>query len=93
MIDAKELVKRHEAANANLASLQEDESAVLQHYCSMITDEFLKAVASGKAPLDQIIINAMRTGITLGLAISIQDGEVLGRGPYAGMSTTNPRNA
>ncbi|MDP2661010.1 MAG: hypothetical protein Q8R28_09815 [Dehalococcoidia bacterium] len=79
MIDAKELVKRHEAANKELESLQKDESDVLQHYCSLATDQFLQLLAAGKIPLDVAIIRAMQTGVGLGLAISIKDGEVLAR--------------
>jgi hypothetical protein len=79
MIDAQELKKGHETAGRELDSLQGDENDVLQHYCSLITDEYLKVVANGRAQIDVVIINAIRSGVALGMAISIKNGEVLAR--------------
>ncbi len=79
MIDAKDMVKRHEEGNSELLTLHPEEEAVLQHYCSILTDALIAAAAQRGAGVDQAIVNGIRTGLALGLQLSIVNGEVKGR--------------
>lgn len=80
MIDANDLVKRHEKGNSELLSLLHDETEVLQHYCSMLTSAIITAADQRGATVDQAVINGIRTGLALGLQLNIVNGEVKGRG-------------
>jgi hypothetical protein len=60
-------------------SLTEDEVTVLRHYCSLLTEALMKKGAEEKKTVDQLVINAVKTGISLGVRLDIKDGEVIGR--------------
>ena len=76
MIDFEEMKQRQEAGQQDLDSLVDDEKTVLKHYCSLATEALLRLGAQKKAPVDQVVINSFRTGIALGLRLSITNGEV-----------------
>ncbi len=76
MIDFEEMKKRQEKGQQDIASLVDDEKTVLKHYCSLATEALLRLGAQKKAPVDQVVINSFRTGIALGLRLSITNGEV-----------------
>ena len=76
MIDFEEMKQRQEAGQQDLDSLVDDEKTVLRHYCSLATEALLRLGAQKKAPVDQVVINSFRTGIALGLRLSITNGEV-----------------
>ena len=76
MIDFEEMKQRQEAGQQDIDSLVDDEKTVLKHYCSLATEALLRLGAQKKAPVDQVVINSFRTGIALGLRISITNGEV-----------------
>ena len=79
MIDFEEMKQRQEAGQQDIDSLIDDEKTVLKHYCSLATEALLRLGAQKKAPVDQVVINSFRTGIALGLRLSITGGEVQGR--------------
>ena len=79
MIDFEEMKQRQEEGQQDIASLINDEKTVLKHYCSLATEALLRLGAQKKAPVDQVVINSFRTGIALGLRLSITGGEVQGR--------------
>lgn len=76
MIDLNEMVQRQQYGAELLNQLQEDEKTILQHYCSMSAEALLQVGADRKAPVNEVIINAMKNGIALGLKLNIQNGEV-----------------
>ena len=76
MIDFEEMKQRQEAGQQDIDSLVDDEKTVLKHYCSLATEALLRLGAQKKAPVDQVVINSFRTGIALGLRLSITNGEV-----------------
>ena len=76
MIDFEEMKQRQEAGQQDIDSLIDDEKTVLKHYCSLATEALLRLGAQKKAPVDQVVINSFRTGIALGLRLSITNGEV-----------------
>ena len=79
MIDFLDMKLRQEKGLNQIDSLQEDERAVLQHYCSLGTEALMKIGTQRGSPVDQVVINAWRNGIALGLQLQITAGEVLGR--------------
>jgi len=76
VIDFEEMKQRQEAGQQDIDSLIDDEKTVLKHYCSLATEALLRLGAQKKAPVDQVVINSFRTGIALGLRLSITNGEV-----------------
>jgi len=76
MIDFNEMKQRQEAGQQDINSLIDDEKMVLKHYCSLAAEALLRLGAQKKAPVDQVVINSFRTGIALGLRLSITNGEV-----------------
>jgi len=79
MIDFQDMNSRQQAGLSEINSLQDDERAVLQHYCSLATEALMKTGDQRKAPIDQMVINAYRYGIALGLQLQITQGELLGK--------------
>ena len=79
MIDFEDMKQRQEEGQQDIDSLIDDEKTVLKHYCSLATEALLRLGAQKKAPVDQVVINSFRTGIALGLRLSITNGEVQGR--------------
>ena len=79
MIDFEDMNRRQQEGLTNINSLQDDEKMVLQHYCSLATEALLKTGSQRKAPVDQVVINAYKYGIALGLHLQVTRGEILGR--------------
>lgn len=79
MIDFQEMKRCQEEGQRDIDSLQGDEKDILKHYCSLSTEALLKLGVQRKAPFDQVVINSFRTGIALGLRLSISNGEVQSR--------------
>jgi len=79
MIDFEDMKQRQEEGQQDIDSLIDDEKTVLKHYCSLATEALLRLGTQKKAPVDQVVINSFRTGIALGLRLSITNGEVQGR--------------
>ena len=79
MIDFNEMKQRQEEGQQDIDSLIDDEQTVLKHYCSLATEALLKMGAQKKAPVDQVVINSFRTGIALGLRLTVAGGEIQGR--------------
>lgn len=76
MIDFNDMKRRQENGLAKLNSLDDDEMQVLRHYCSLTTEVLMTIGQEGHKTTDQIVINAIRTGIGLGLMIKVENGEV-----------------
>jgi hypothetical protein len=79
MLDLNEMLRRQQDGLREIDSLGGIEMDILKHYCSLATEELLKAGANQKAPVDEVVINALRTGIALGIQLTIKNGEVQGR--------------
>jgi len=76
MIDLKDMIKRQQNGAMLIENLQTDEKAILQHFCSMSAEGLLQLGEQRKAPVTEIVINAMRNGIALGLQLMIENREV-----------------
>lgn len=79
MIDFNEMKQKQEEGQQDIDSLVDDEKTVLKHYCSLATEALLRLGAQRKSPVDQVVINAFRTGIALGLRLTVAGGEIQGR--------------
>ena len=76
MIDFQKLLKEQQLGDKQLAELTEQEKTVLSHYCWLSADGLLKLGAQKKASVNDIVMNAFRNGIALGLRVSIVNKEV-----------------
>lgn len=79
MIDFQDMVNRQQGGEKEITSLREDEKTVLQHYCSLAAEALLKTGAQRDATIEEVVINAFRNGVGLGLGLRIVNGEVQGR--------------
>ena len=79
MIDFNEMKDRQQEGASLLDSLKEDEFTVLRHYCSLATEALVKMGTQRQATTDQIVINALKAGISLGLRLQVEEGEIQGR--------------
>ena len=76
MIDLKEMIKRQQNGAMLIETLQTDEKAILQHFCSLAAEGLLDLGKQRNATNNEVVINAMRNGIALGLQLMVEDGEV-----------------
>lgn len=76
MIDLNEMIKRQQNGSMLIENLNQDEKAILQHFCSLSAEGLLQLGAERKAPVNEIVINAMKNGMALGLQLMIENGEV-----------------
>lgn len=79
MIDFNDMNKRQQEGLTVIDSLKEDEIAVLRHYCSLATEALMKMCDQRQSPVDQMVINAYKYGIALGLRLQVTDRELKGR--------------
>ena len=79
MIDFEDMKRRQEEGLNLLDTLQEDEFMVIRHYCSLATEALLKMGDQRKSSTDQVVINALKYGIALGIRLQVKNGEVQGR--------------
>jgi len=76
MIDLKEMIQRQQNGAALIQNLNQDEREILQHFCSLSSEGLLELGKQRNAPINEILINAMKNGIALGLQLMIENGEV-----------------
>jgi len=79
MIDFDDMKRRQEEGLNLVDSLREDESMVIRHYCSLATEALIKMGAQRQSSTDQVVINALKNGIALGLRLQVAKGELQGR--------------
>jgi len=76
LIDLNEMIQRQKNGSALISNLEEDERDILQHFCSLSAEGLLELGKQKNAPLNEIVINAMKNGLALGLQLIIENGEV-----------------
>ena len=79
MLDLKRLVAQQAQGNAQLQTLSHDEQIVIQNYAVVVAREIAKAGAQGQQTASNIILNAFRSGMALGLSIEISGRQVKAR--------------
>lgn len=79
MIDFDDINRRQQDGLKIIDTLAGDELIVLQHYCSIATEQLVKIGLERDAALNDMIINAYKYGIGLGLRLKVENGQVSGR--------------
>ncbi len=79
MIDFEDMKRRQQEGLATIGTLEADEKEILQHYCSLATEALLRMGVQRKASVDEVVLNAYKNGIALGLCLQITQGGVQGR--------------
>ena len=77
MIDFTDMKNRQQRGLELLETLEELELDVIRHYCSLSTEALIELGKQKHSSTDQIVINAMRSGIALGLMLKIESGEIV----------------
>ena len=74
MLDLNQLIAKQNEGNQLLSGLNEDETAVLQNYGYLCMDAVIKEGARRSDSVDNLILNAYRNGICLGLGLQVVNG-------------------
>ena len=76
MLDLNELIAEQNAGNELLATLGENESAILENYGLLAVQGLIEMASTRKETAHNLVLNAFRNGICLGLGIQVADGEI-----------------
>lgn len=76
MLDLNALMKQQKEGNQILTTLSEDEEFILQNYALMAAQGLLQTGAQTKQSATNVVINAFRFGLCLGLELDISQGKV-----------------
>ena len=76
MIDAKEMSACHVMGLQNIRSLEGDELLVLQLYCQAFAEKTIEDGKHRGAPTEDLVINAVKDGIALGLGLQVVNCEL-----------------
>ena len=79
MIDLKELIRIQGAGDKLLGTLTHDDMVIMQNYCLLSAQGLLKAGHGANQSTTNIVLNAYRNGICLGLGLKVSSGQVQGR--------------
>lgn len=74
MLDLNELIRKQEQGNQQLASLTEDETVIIQSYALLAARGIVQA-KRGES-VTNLVINAFRNGICLGLGLEVGAGQI-----------------
>lgn len=76
MLNLNELIAEQNAGNELLATLQENESAILENYGVLALQGLIEMASTRKETAQNLVLNAFRNGICLGLGIQVAGGEI-----------------
>ena len=79
MLNLAQTIQAQQAGEALLTDITEDEKTILSSYCWLATRELLKVGVLRKAPVDELLMNAIRSGIALGLCLKVTNHQILER--------------
>ncbi len=79
MIDLNEMAALSQRGVQKVEALTGIEKDLLKNFCSVATEALMQMAVQRHAPVDEIVVNAFKNGIALGLELSIVNGEVKGR--------------
>lgn len=74
MLDLNALIQKQKEGNQLLAGLQEDETVILQNYALLAARGILQA-KRGES-VTNLVLNAFRNGICLGLGLEATAGQI-----------------
>ena len=76
MLDLNQLITKQNEGNRLLDTLQAKESVILQNYGLMAAQALTEEARTRHETVTNLILNAFRNGICLGLGIQIAQGEI-----------------
>jgi hypothetical protein len=79
MLDLNALLKKQKEGSQIIATLTPSETVILQNYGLLASRSVIQAGQKSGQPTTSIILNAFLSGICLGLALEIRQGQVLER--------------
>ncbi len=80
MLSIEQMMAEIKSGNSVIESLSQEELTILQNFCFWGANAILTAGAQDKKPMIEIILNAMRNGVALGLRIKVKDGKIEKKG-------------
>ena len=82
MLDLAKTIQAQQAGETLLTGITEDEKTILSSYCWLAGRDLLKAGAQRQAPVDEVVMNAFRNGIALGLCLKVTNHQILERSSF-----------
>lgn len=79
MIDAQDMSNRHVEGLQQIGTLEGQELLALQFYCQMFAGKTMEEGDHRRASVEDMLLNALKNGIALGLRLQVTEGEILGR--------------
>ena len=76
MLDLNHLIAKQNEGNQLLTALTEDEMVILQNYSYLAMTTIIEEGVRRKDSIDNLILNAYRNGICLGLGIQVVNGSI-----------------
>lgn len=79
MIDLKEITRRQQIGLQQVDGLEDVERELIKYYCQLTGEQLVNLGTQNKAPFDEVVVNALRVGLALGLQLKVSQGKILGR--------------
>ena len=79
MLDLPQLSEAQKAGDRLVTSLTDNEKTILANYCDVATGELVKMGLQYHATAKDLIRNGILAGVSLGVQLTIQNGQVLRR--------------
>ena len=76
MLGLNQLIDAQKEGEALLTSLTDDEKTIIQHYSYAAAEGLMQLGSQQKAAVNEIVMNAFRNGIGLGLQVRVINGEL-----------------
>ncbi len=76
MLDLHQLIKLQKNGNQLINTLGHDDMVIMQNYCLLAARGLLKEGAGTNQSTTNIVLNAFRNGIALGLGVKVAGGQV-----------------
>ncbi len=76
MLDLNTLMLKQEEGEKLLSGLTPQEKTILSSFCWLSGNGLLTTASKKKASVNEVVMNAYRRGIALGITLSVQNSEV-----------------
>jgi|GEM_PF-1368969 len=76
MLDLKTMLAQQKRGESQITSLDDDEKTIVQSYCYLAANELLKMGAQKGALVNEVVMNAFKSGLALGSQLSINNNRV-----------------
>ena len=79
MLDFQDIMRLQVEGLRQVETIDDLEREVLTHFCSLSAEALMRMGAQRKAPIDEVMVNAFKNGLALGLRLTINNREVFQR--------------